>query len=264
MIDHPANSNLWIPQKPAIIRVASLRDIAPPALASFMPGMAGVVGFTPGAPAGPVAISLTDDTFSTTAQTTFTFNGRAIGAAATTRDVLVVVAFRGNGGARSISNATIGEGAATIDGDNSARVDSVVMLRRRLASGTTADISITFSGSVSHCGIAIYRMTGASTAAPTTNHSTSNGTSVTVNITVPAEGGAVGGNIADWTSVSAMGWSAGLNEDVEHSMASGFVLSDYGSMTSATELSSQAFTATRSGNSTGNAHMQVAVYSPAT
>lgn len=94
--------------------------------------------------------------------TTYTFSGRAVGAAAADRYVLVGAAWRNGAGLdRNIASATIGGNPATIWTPNShSAANGVAIIGASVPTGTTADIVITFNAGNSRCCIAVARCTG--------------------------------------------------------------------------------------------------------
>lgn len=128
---------------------------------------------------------------STASLTTYTFSSFNIGGPG-----LIVVAIVGSytggpAGFGTISSATIGGSAATlavkITGDVNAPIG---IFYRRVTSGTTATITVTFSKAFAGCAIMVYRLTD--TASDTPHNSAEGGgsgrTSTSVSLNVPANG----------------------------------------------------------------------------
>jgi hypothetical protein len=114
----------------------------------------------PATATGVKGISYIGTTIDSVAATTFTFTDHAIGAADSTRLVVVVFNYY-DLATRTVSSATIGGSAATIVADvgtsGGLRSGSAI-ISRAVASGTTATIAITFTAEVDRCNISVYRL----------------------------------------------------------------------------------------------------------
>lgn len=162
-----------------------------------------------------LSLSYTTSVTDVTDLTTYTFSSVDIGAAADDRLVIVSVHVEsGVLGARTIQSASIGGNAASIaiEGTESGSGGvTTAIIYRRVTTGTTADISVTLSGSAVRMAIGVWRMTGQLTDAPQSATSTSavSGTGLSVNVTVPANGGAIAAQtngledtVMTWTGVT--------------------------------------------------------------
>lgn len=160
------------------------------------------------------SIALTATDLSTADLSTYTFTGKAIGAADAGRYV-VVVAGHSAGAQRALTSATIGGVSATtlltVNGaDGFSAVHIIIAL---VPTGTTATVVLNYNNGVLRVGIAVYRLidllNGTAYAAGSDTAATSGVVTTTLN--VPAGGVAVGcavtGDGTAWT------WSAGLTED---------------------------------------------------
>lgn len=92
--------------------------------------------------------------------TTFTFSGKLIGDAASDREVFVSVASYNQGAARSISSVTIAGVTATAVASQMHAPGSFCtyagLWRASVPTGTTGDVVVTFSGTMTGCEIVVY------------------------------------------------------------------------------------------------------------
>lgn len=130
-----------------------------------------------------------------TLNSSFTFSAAAIGSAETTRYVVVAVLMSTTATNFAISGVTIDGNAATHHvtdaGSGTTAGARAALYGLAVPSGTTADIVVTFAGSVSNCQIAVWALydLASTTPADTGNDSGGNGdTSATATLDVPAEG----------------------------------------------------------------------------
>jgi hypothetical protein len=144
---------------------------------------------TPTPTPSPVVASITYVSYSgiNTSQTTYTFNGISIGGPG-----LIGVAIHNESttAARTISSVSINGNAATIAsqiaaGPGSLAYTTTGVAYLRITGGTTANISITFSGAVSRSAIGIWRIQNniSDTPIQTQTNSANNGTGLTINFT---------------------------------------------------------------------------------
>lgn len=120
--------------------------------------------------AAAISIEYVTERGSTSNAKTYTFSGTSIGAEAADR-VVIVAAAGSSGSARSISSVTIGGVTASVAVTQAST--SAIGARCRIglyylavASGTTADIVVTFSGTMGHGMIAVFAMTGHTSETP--------------------------------------------------------------------------------------------------
>lgn len=136
-------------------------------------------------------------------QTNYTFTGVNIGGPG-----LIVVVAHGGGGTRTLSSLTIGGVAANIiAATNGSLNPCAVIAWLRVASGTTADIVVGWSGGQNRCAIEVYRITGNLSDAPAaaTQQQSSATTALSINLAIPAGGAAVVG--ASHVSSGAFTWT---------------------------------------------------------
>lgn len=166
----------------------------------------------------PVALSFTVSALSATDATTYSFTAQSVGTAANNRFVIIAIGSRANA-ARSISTATIGGVNAVqlaIGNDTSGGADIAALYIAALSTGTTADISLTFSAQMLRCGIGVYRMVGAGSPTPhatmTDNVMVAGVLSGTINC--PANGAIVGAAWGAGSGNQLAVW-AGITEDYD-------------------------------------------------
>lgn len=165
-------------------------------------------------PATQVTGAFTDNAQDNTAQTTYTWSSRnfAIGAADSTRLVVVDVDVRIGGTTATANSCTIGGVSATkVDEARSTNGSNITMTTRWQAAvptGTTATISAVFSTTASRAGVTVYKVLNSNGSAPTgsaTAHAVATTAAVSATITVPTNGFAlVGGMINQGSSTPSV------------------------------------------------------------
>jgi hypothetical protein len=145
----------------------------------------------------PFAISLTAQNSNSASQTTYTFTAQSTGVVDATRLVCVAIAATTN--AVTVSSVTTANPTATLSQVSGAAAAATGGTRSdmwcgAITTGTTADISVTFSGAQSRMSLAVYRVvgTGVSVSTGANNNTATTGTSLTQTATIPAGGGAIG------------------------------------------------------------------------
>jgi hypothetical protein len=145
---------------------------------------------------------------------TYTYNNISIGAASSNR-VVVVFVVASDASSRSVSSISIGGTAATL-GTNTQITGLFLagMGYRVVSSGTTANVVITFSGSVRDVGVFVYSLYDLKSEIPldTDNSPSSSGASKTLTMTTEADGIVIGSAIAGAT-VTSYTWTAPLIAD---------------------------------------------------
>ena len=184
---------IWMPPKPAIIRPAEKKLLAPALAASFLPGM-----FPGGAISGgePPVITLTDGVDAPSAfTTTHTFSSQNIGSAAADRYVIVAAAVESGAGTPTITSVTIGGVSATflVNAAN-ANFTRGVLASLLVTTGTTTTIVInTSTNSVAY--MAVWSKVGGTTPDTpfdTGSDNTITGGSASLTIDYPANGAVLG------------------------------------------------------------------------
>ena len=165
---------------------------------------------TPAVPAGAGAFvsSLVIKASGNTASV-FNFDAVSIGAEpapGSTRTIKIAVSGGTNLAARTLSGVTVNGDAAIIDIQNSATGVVAAITSRNVATGTTADIVVTFSGVVFGCAIGVYRIIDATTTPADTDTSSADPSSLSLNAPANSYVIAVGANrnrgTFTWTGVN--------------------------------------------------------------
>jgi len=156
---------------------------------------------------------------STSALTTYSFTSVSIGAASATRRVIVLVHGRSGTNLRTISSATIGGVAATIDAQitsSSGGTSLAGIISATVPTGTTATVAITFSGSMFDSLIYPLALDNLISVTPvdTATASATSGASLTTGATVNVEDGGYVVAIADRAGNSTATW-VGLTEYID-------------------------------------------------
>ncbi len=149
-----------------------------------------------GAGGGGVTFSSHSGTVITTDLTAYTFSGHAIGVADTNRKVVVIV----NGAAAGVAVSTLtigGVSATSVVGpvNNTMKLE---MWQAIVPTGTTGDIVVTWGSGNIRCGIGVFAVFGAASAASATATSTAD--PMSASITIPGGGVCIGGGADDNTS----------------------------------------------------------------
>lgn len=136
--------------------------------------------------------------------TSHSYAGVALGAAAADREIFVViVASRGSSLNTTISSASIGDVAATIETPTTISGGvggaQVFMFHAQVPSGTTGDVDVTFANSSGVTAFGVYRVTGRAVPGAAVSdfaftQTAGSGTSqVVTGVDVPAAGAAISG-----------------------------------------------------------------------
>jgi len=177
--------------------------------------------YSPNSASAAVSVSYLQTAAGSGDQSSYTCAACNIGAAASDRYIIVVVHTRDSGtAAKTLNSVTVGGVQATILSQvQSASTNSNIagLAIVRMPTGTTADITITFSEVMLRAAISVYRVTGISAATPydlvTSTASNPSGT-----IDVPAGGFAIG--VANSGANTTASWT-GLTEDYDAVVESG-------------------------------------------
>ena len=173
-----------------------------------------LAGFGAGGSTGPLAMAYGGAGVQTADGSTMTVSGLSIGAADDSRRVIAAIAWNA-GSNQTVSSATIGGVAATIVVQAMSTTGSAgsALLIASVPSGTTADVAVTFSGSVSRMSAATYRVVNlnSATAYATANDTEAASGEVTGSLNVPAGGFVVA--VASTSDGASWSWTAGPTED---------------------------------------------------
>lgn len=164
----------------------------------------------------PATISNTDNASINSVLTAFTFSAKSLGAADADRKIIIGVAGVTVSPPRTMVSVTVGGITATeiiYLGDLNAGIESYSGLYiASVPTGTTGDVVVTWSGSVSNMGIGVWRVIGASSIADDTGSSVATPV-MTDTLNIPAGGIAVG--VAHWSVGTAGVTWAGITEDFD-------------------------------------------------
>ena len=148
--------------------------------------------------------------------TAYTFSSTAIGTAHANRRVVVGTAA--STGTATVSSLTVGGVSATEIGTYQAATSTVSLWSAAVASGTSADIVVTWSGAQTRCGIGVYDVRGAAASAYTMI--SGNGLTSALSGTAHIPAGSVGIGVA--VNSNSGGWTwAGLTEHYDETMEGG-------------------------------------------
>jgi hypothetical protein len=151
----------------------------------------------------PVTGSLTAHPVSTADLTTYTFSTTAIGAAMAGR--LIVVGVAGAAGTRTVSSVTVGGTSLTYVTRAQNATCTVELWAGVVASGTTGDVVVTWSGAQTRCGVGVYALYGANATAFHSAVDTDGSDPMTASLNIPAGGYAVG--VAFNANSSTFAWA---------------------------------------------------------
>lgn len=143
-------------------------------------------------------------------RSSYTFSNVPIGPASSDRFVIVAVMFSGSGANRTISSCSIGG----TNGTNlvGAGVQEVTyFFGRNIASGTTANIVVTGSGTMARCAIVVWSLTGLNSLTPVGSYTQSLPSNENFPVTLPIAAGGVILAVALYPSASSPLWS-GANQ----------------------------------------------------
>ncbi len=140
------------------------------------------------------------------------FDGIAIGTADVERYVVVSIAGQGTA-SRTVSTVTIGGISATLAVAEESDAGNYLaeIWYAAVPTGTTADIDIVFSGTMSNCGIAVWEVVNPDTSPfATASDPIESGQVLSASLNIPADGICVGVAMHNGTT----GTWAGIDEDV--------------------------------------------------
>lgn len=164
------------------------------------------------AAANPVDLSFQGYTLQNSAASSYTFNSVAVGAADSTRRIVVGVVGRDSGTTADISSVTVNGSAAALvtDGTTSAKLRStganiniVALYVADVPTGTTATVVVNFNKSIARCGIHIYRLLNTSSQ-QAANVATTTAYNGTMNLTVPSSGATLGVSVQSTASQTSL------------------------------------------------------------
>ncbi len=172
---------------------------------------------------GPATVSFASSAVSAANQTTYTFSGLALGAAAANRKI--VVAATAN--TETVSTITVAGISATLQVAEEPNFVSEIWLAA-VPTGTTGDVVVTWTGAVFRCGVGVWATYDMSSTLNDSAVSTS-GNPTTASINCPAGGVVIAGvyvnTVADtgpptftWTNLTE-GYDEGIEDSKAHTGA---------------------------------------------
>lgn len=143
-------------------------------------------------PAGNVTVTYIGETVTGVDGTTFSFTGVNIGTAASDR--IVVAVFHASGGTTGATITSLTCSAGTLDtavsGVNAFQNAAITYIQ--IASGTTADFSVTYSGTKNRANLHVYTLTGWTTSTPlTTDSDAASATTASSTLDIPTGAAAI-------------------------------------------------------------------------
>jgi hypothetical protein len=174
----------------------------------------------------PFSIANTAFVSDTSSQTSYTFNTTAIGSADASRLVVIAAASRQAGSVGAASGVTVNGNAATlvVSGASTGTTNTVDIYQYALATGTTANIVITYPSAMARCGAGIYSVLGSNGVAPSggavatsLNNSGSSSVPISGSVTVPSGGGSIILGVISGTPISFT--ETNYTEDYDNAVA---------------------------------------------
>jgi len=171
---------------------------------------------------------------SSTDLSTYTFSSQNIGTAGADRYVICAISSRSVSGDQTISSVTIGGVSATLNAQLTNSGNTLGIATALVPTGTTGDVVVVFSSTMTNCDIALYNATGLSsaTALDTGTSTANNGTTP---LDIIAGGVAValaknddGSQAATWTGLTEAYDEQDANTNDISGASDAFVSSDIG------------------------------------
>ena len=195
MLYKKSDSGLLIPECISLWKPKSLCDI------TMFPMDHGILV---AAAASAVTLTFTTSAIDATDGTTFTFAGKSLSTAAASRKIVVTIFGASATTTLTISTVTVaGVSATLVKAHQDVGGEEYVQIwQAAVPTGTTGDVVVTWSGSVVCCGIGIFAMYDAASAASATAGA-NNTPNPSVSLSIPANGAAIGvaggAGTATWT-----------------------------------------------------------------
>jgi len=149
-------------------------------------------------------------------QSSYTFAAQNLGAAASSR--MIVVAVMSTTTVSAVSSCTIGGVTATKLKEQVAALSNHYQLATiygaMVPNGTTGDVVVGFSQNQFSCAVSVYRLTGKTSATAVTTNSTATASPYTTTLNIP-ENGFVVGCVSINNPGSSTSWTVGLSKDYD-------------------------------------------------
>lgn len=157
-----------------------------------------------------IDVTNTDHASDGTNASLYTFSGKALGAEATDRKIVVMIMATAPSG--DMSAVTVGGVSASSLGYALGGTYYAGAWIADVPTGTTGDIVITVGSSIVRCDISVYRLTNSDGTIPASGSGTDTSSPYTGSINVPARGAAFG--VTYDNGNTTMTWT-GIDEDVD-------------------------------------------------
>lgn len=144
----------------------------------------------------PALATFTDSAVDTTNASSYTFASAAIGAAKSSRYIAIVIHWSDNATSNAVNSVTVGGAACSelVSIEDPPDWAEIYITDAAFTSGTTANIVVGCSGTISRCGISVYALYNLNSTTPhatATDTATTSPLSTTINI--PAGGVLISG-----------------------------------------------------------------------
>jgi hypothetical protein len=157
----------------------------------------------------PFDASLITSVSSNTDAADYTFSATSIGVAHDTRKVVCAILWGAASGPPTLTGATIGGVTAAVE-DQITKAGStfrgVAIISADVPTGTTGDIVLNFSGTITRVRVDVYRIINHTSASVVAKDNTISGLALDVSLTVPATVGCIIGATANGTSGDDVDW----------------------------------------------------------
>lgn len=158
------------------------------------------------ASSGLVTVTYIGEGASSSNSSSYSFSNQSIGTASSDRIVVIAVSGSGNSNI-GVSSVSVNSSAATVIHERGQSFSSLGLYYIKVASGTTANIDVTFDSTVNRCSVDIFTVTGQSADAPSdSEHAIGDTTQHTVTLDIPSGAGAIYCTAIAGTGVSVT-WS---------------------------------------------------------
>jgi hypothetical protein len=204
-----------------------------------------LIGFGASSGAMP-SHAFTANAVNATDLTTYTFSTQAIGTAAVGRFIVVSVCLS-SVASRVVSTLTVGGNSATLIGSQVSGAFSVVSLWGvRVDTGTTADVVVTGTGALLHCGIGVWALYDLLSTTPTDTGSSPDPTNPSTDTLTVLDGGIAIAITGNGSGLVTYTWT-GLTENFDETVEAANLVAHSGASLNPATGSALAITATRSG-----------------
>lgn len=187
-----------------------------------LPGLAAILAGISGR--SPLSVAYTATDTSSVSGTSYTFSSKAIGTAAADRYIVIAISSNGSSSNPTASSVTVAGTSCTktaADTDLAAGPRATIALwitNSPIASGTTADIAITYGSTNSVCSIGVWAVYGITSATPTATknakYTVGSTTTFSAALSLPTDGIVIAAEASSATSATNISWSI-VTEDFD-------------------------------------------------